>query len=59
MAALFLDIVLLQFGVSRVGQLSSPILNKLKKYDLIDMVNNSLCYLNDLAYNDKHEERVD
>ena len=47
--ASFLDKVVQQFGVSRVGQLSSPILNKLQKDDLIDIVNNSLCYLNDLV----------
>ena len=47
--ASFLDKVVQQFGVSRVGQLSSPILNKLKKDDLIDIVNNSLCYLNELV----------
>ena len=45
----FLDGVAQRFRVSGVMHLSSPIVNKLRKEDLVTMVIDSLCCLNDLV----------
>ena len=43
------DDAIVQLGIQRMGQLSGPVLNKLKKDDLVKMLHSTLRYLNEFA----------
>ena len=45
----FIDSTTAALGISRIGQISSPLLNKFKKNELVDLLIESLCFLSKLT----------